>query len=146
MPQMTSLHEVHAELAEEHRRIMALVEHIEAETRAASLPPLLDELHDLLVDHFAHEQFPGGLYESMGAYGPEHADDLKALVREHCIILSNARGLLVRSHVVQGPDEAQLLEDVRAMIEQLRDHEHREHRLVEKLKAGALGKTEKNPT
>jgi hypothetical protein len=58
MPAPRSLRDVHAALADEHRRLMALVSLLESGHDIARLAPMLRELHDLLVDHFAHEQFP----------------------------------------------------------------------------------------
>jgi len=132
-----SLDEVHAELAEEHREIMALVSRIEARGQSEELAPLLKALHDRLADHFAHEQFPGGLYEAMGASGPEHHEDLKVLVREHCTLLSTARGLVERARSVTSAGRDALLLEVGAMIAALRAHEEREHRLASKLRAEA---------
>ena len=127
-----SFAEVRAELAEEHRRVMALIARIEAPCDDAELPELLKSLHDLLVNHFAHEQFPGGLYESMGAHGPEHHDTLKVLVREHCEILSAARALVER---VRAPDAATggLRGEVSEVVTMLRRHETREHELAQRL-------------
>lgn len=132
-----SIAEVHAELADEHREIFALVARIESRGHSPDLPALLKALHDRLVDHFAHEQFPGGLYESMGACGPEHHDDLKVLVREHCTILSSARALVDRSRGLGPHQRAELLVDVAALIAALRAHEVREHKLADQLKSGS---------
>lgn len=129
-----SLKEVHSELTQEHRKIMAWVSRLEGERDVKALPHLLAELHAALVDHFSHEQFPGGLYERMGARVPAYQNDIKALIREHCMILSNARALLERSKGVGPGGESELLRDVAHMLQELGEHERREHRLVEKLK------------
>ncbi len=131
------LPDVHAELADEHRCIMALIARIEAGVDADELPETLQQLHDLLVDHFAHEQFPGGLYEQLGAYGPQHHEDLKVLIREHCLVLSAARALVEQARGANAEAAARLDDDVAALLAMLREHEVKEHRLVEKLKADA---------
>ncbi len=46
------------------------------------LAPLLEELHTPLIKHFSHEQFPGGLYECMGAYRSRYHDELMALAEK----------------------------------------------------------------
>ena len=124
--------EVRAELADEHRQVMALVERIQAPCTAQELPDLLSSLHDLLVDHFAHEQFPGGLYESMGAHLPEHHDTLRILIREHCEILSAVRALVERRRngIDVGSDSRA---DVAEVIDRLHQHETREHELARRL-------------
>ena len=97
--------------------------------------PLLEKLHGLLIRHFAQEQFPGGLYECMGAYGTHCHEELKVLVREHCVILSASRGVLDRALVAGAEDEPGVLKEVEKVLAHLCDHERREYVLVDKLMA-----------
>ena len=137
MIQSRRLADAHAEMADEHRRLMALIARIEAQDSSSGLTPLLEELHGLLVNHFAHEQFPGGLYERMSATDTSCHEEIRTLVREHCEILSTARALLEHCRL-QGQDTgASLLDDVSAFIGTLHAHEQREHRLAERLKQHA---------
>lgn len=135
MPAPRPLREIHTALADEHRRLMALVSLLEAEREISKLPAMLRELHDLLVDHFAHEQFPGGLYEQLGAYGSQHHAELRELIREHCSVLSAARALV--EHAERPQADTRLLCEVAQLIEVLRTHEIKEHRLVRKLQGDA---------
>lgn len=112
---------------------MALVEQLERHSGLAELPTLLEELHRLLIDHFAHEQFPGGLYEVLGAFDSAHHEELRTLVREHCELLSLTRGVLERSRAAGAADAAALRREVDAMIARLREHEQKEHALAHKL-------------
>ena len=121
------------ELAEEHRELMVLVERVRDLRSIIGLAPLLEELHSSLIEHFSHEQFPGGLYECMGAYGSHYHDELKVLVRDHCVILSAVRGLLERTRTADGKDEPALLAEVAEVLAHLHDHERREHALADKL-------------
>lgn len=124
---------VYRELAGEHAELMALVARIDAHPRLPGLLPLLESLHEMLIHHFAHEQFPGGLYESLGAYGSEHHEEIRALVGEHCAILSEVRGLLENTRAAgpaAGPD---LLARRDAVLALVRAHEGREHRLADRL-------------
>lgn len=127
--------QVYEELANEHRELMALVERIRGLHSDIGLATLLDELHTSLIKHFSREQFPGGLYECMGAYGSRYHDELKVLVNDHCVILSAVRGLLERTRSTQSYDEVAVLADVAEVLAQLHDHEHREHALADKLMA-----------
>ena len=131
---MASVHAARSELAEEHRRVMSLVGRLEAMPDPAGLEPLLDELHDLLVDHFAHEQFPGGLYEQLGAYGPRYHEEIRALVGDHCRILSAMGRLRERARGATRAD-AETLRDVRDTVGAIRAHEEREHALASRLAA-----------
>lgn len=134
-PGRARLEEIHRDLADEHRRIMTLVERLERHRGLTDLPTLLEELHELLVDHFAHEQFPGGLYEALGAFDSAYHEELRLLVREHCELLSYTRGVLERSRVAVAADAMPLLHEVGTVIARLREHEHREHALTSKLLA-----------
>lgn len=120
-------------LAEEHQEIMGLVHRLEQHRSLVQLVPMLEQLHALLINHFAHEQFPGGLYESLGAYGREYHEELQVLVNEHCVILSSVRGVLERARLANETQAAEILDEVAAVIKSLHQHEHKEHTLAEKL-------------
>ena len=127
--------QVYDELEEEHRDLMVLVEKARGLRSTVGLNSLLERLHTSLIKHFSHEQFPGGLYERMGAHGSRYHDELKILVEDHCIILSAVRGLLERTRAANRNDESALLDDLASVLTHLHDHEHREHALADKLMA-----------
>ena len=129
----TSFQHVYNELADEHRVLMSLTERIRNHRRVFGLAPLLDELHTLLIRHFSHEQFPGGLYEQMGAHGSSYHEELRTLIEDHCTILSSVRGLLERTRVAGERDAEALLGDVAEVLRSLDEHERREHALADKL-------------
>lgn len=131
----SSFEQVYDELTDEHRELMSLVDRIRAHRSVVGLGPILDELHTMLIKHFSHEQFPGGLYECMGAYGSRYHDELKVLVKDHCTILSSVRALVERTQTPQSQDEPTLLDDVGEILQQLKEHERREHALADKLMA-----------
>ena len=130
-----SFEQVYGELTEEHRALMSLVERIRGHGDTVGLGPILEQLHTMLIKHFSHEQFPGGLYECMGAYGSCYHEELKALVEDHCTILSSVRGLVERTRTPQSQDDSVLLADVEDVLRRLNDHERREHALADKLMA-----------
>jgi hypothetical protein len=133
----TTFKQVYDELTQEHRDLMALVERVRELRSIIGLAPVLEELHTALIKHFSHEQFPGGMYECMGAYGPRYHDELKILVRDHCVILSAVRGLLERTRTADRQDEPALLVEVADVLAHLHEHERREHALADKLMAQA---------
>jgi hypothetical protein len=116
-------------------RIMALLQLLKDAPDSSLLVPKLEQLHTLLVNHFAHEQFPGGLYETMGAFGSAWHDDLRELIRDHCLILSAARGTLERARTSTPHTQHTLRADVLALVEQLYEHEQKEHALARRLQA-----------
>ena len=135
-----ALEQVYGEYAQDHRELMELVERIRERRSIFGLVPLLERLHGLLIRHFAQEQFPGGLYECMGAYGTGHHEELKILVREHCVILSAARGLLDSALVAGAQDESAVLKEAAKVLADLCDHEQREYALAQKLMASQRAK------
>ena len=131
----STFQQVYDELEEEHRELMVLVDRVGELRSTIGLVPLLEELHTSLIKHFSREQFPGGMYECMGAYGSDYHDELKILVRDHCVILSAVRGLLERTRAADRQDEPTLLAELAEVLADLHDHERREHALADKLMA-----------
>lgn len=127
--------DAHAALAEEHAQIMALLDVLKGAPDPSELVRPLEELHPLLVNHFAHEQFPGGLYESMGAFGSNWHEDLRILIRDHCLILSEAGGILERARSSTLDTQEALWADVTALVEHLWEHERKEHNLAKRLQS-----------
>ena len=116
---------------------MALLDVLRSVVDPPLLTQRLEELHTLLVNHFAHEQFPGGLYESMGAFSSCWHKELRELIREHCLILSEARSVLDRSRTTTVHTQGALQAAVLALIDQLYAHEHKEHQLAQRLQSAA---------
>jgi hypothetical protein len=71
----------------------------------------------------------------MGAYGSHCHEELKILVRDHCMILSAVRGLLERSRIIDTQTDPAVLVEVAEVLTLLHDHEQREHALADKLRA-----------
>lgn len=115
-------------LAEEHRAIILLLERLGHIHHPIDLAAPIEELHRVLVAHFAHEQFPGGLYESMGAFGSEHHERVRELVGQHCQILAHVGRLVERARAAK--DAQGLMRDVRQLIALIRGHEQKEHELA----------------
>lgn len=124
---------------------MSLVGVLKDSPDPALLVKRLEELHTLLVNHFAREQFPGGLYESMGAFGSRWHGDLRELIQDHCLILSEARAILERARDAAPAARSELQSDVISLIEQLSEHERKEHRLAGHLQSVALRKGAAGP-
>jgi hypothetical protein len=128
-----SLARAQAALEEEHRALRNLVGRLREVADATALVPLLEELHGALKEHFEHEEFPGGLYQSMGALGPRYAAQVRDLVDQHFLLLAAVRGLADQARRASPPASPALLRDAAALAEQLRTHEADENRLAERL-------------
>lgn len=129
-----SLAAVRQELSGEHHEIHHLAAEL-ATTTPATAGPLLDNLHALLLRHFAHEEYPGGLYDALGATGPAVREDLRVLVDQHFLIVSKLQSLRER---VRRPDEVALpafAADLAEFATLLNSHEQRELEMVGRLSA-----------
>jgi hypothetical protein len=124
-----------AELSAEHDAVRSLVERLRqpyaAPTQAQAT---LEELHGTLKAHFAHEELPGGFYDTMGACTAEHAEDLRVLVDQHYLILSAAHSLKERARGAGAPDQS-FEHELRALVELIAGHEKHEHKLAAELGA-----------
>lgn len=129
----THVKEVSAEIAGEHHRVLALVKRVREAQELDALVPLLDELHDLLMNHFAHEQYPGGFYDAIGAKGPDHAETVSDLIEDHNEMLSRLRNLVERARA-RGPSATEgMREEALAVVDRLQVHEEKEHKLAQEV-------------
>ncbi len=117
------------ELYDEHRTIDALLRRLGYATARHELVELLDTLHGALHGHFAHEEYPGGLYQRLGALGEQNQAEVRKLVDEHFRMLAAVRGMSTRvKHDDEPLDVFQA--EIAKLVTWLEDHETREHRLA----------------
>jgi hypothetical protein len=135
MPDGNPLARAHNDLADEHRSLRGLLGRLREVKDPAGLTALLDELHGKLKAHIEHEEFPGGLYESMGVLGPSHAHEVRQLVDEHFRFLSTVRALADEVRRAPAPLDEHIFKDAAALVEQIHSHEAVETRLAETILA-----------
>jgi hypothetical protein len=121
------------ELVEEHRHLGDLIVRLEATRNPQELAGMLDEMHGVLLRHFAHEQYPGGFYETLGACKPAFRDDLRVLVDQHFRIISGVEGLRQRTRRADAAEWTELKREASAIVAELGQHERRESDLVSRL-------------
>lgn len=120
---------VRDELSAEHANVRSLVGKLrEPHGAPRDVLSVLEELHTTLAAHFAHEEHPGGFYETMGACTAEHAEDLRVLVDQHFRILSAAQSLKERAREGLSPSQ-DFDADLGVLVETIAGHERREHEL-----------------
>ncbi|MGF1615240.1 MAG: hemerythrin domain-containing protein [Gammaproteobacteria bacterium] len=124
------LKEVLADIKQEHQQIFALLDQLKQPCTLDRLRLLLAELHSTLMSHFAHEQYPGGLYEYLGNRHPEHHPVLRQLVDDHNFIISTVRGLLERVQLGDPQSVAGVAQEVAGLAERIQTHELRERELA----------------
>ena len=125
--------DVLADILEEHQHIEALMDRLKEVCPIDRLQLLLNELHSTLMSHFAHEQYPGGFYEYLGARHPEHHEVLRELVDDHNFILSTVRGLLERARLGDPQSTSGVAQEVADLAKRIEGHELRERDLVKQL-------------
>ncbi len=132
-PEGNPLAKAHADLIDEHRSLRGLLGRLREIKDPPGLTALLDELHGKLKAHIEHEEFPGGLYESMGVLGPNHAHEVRELVDEHFRFLAKVRALADEVRRASAPLDEHIFADAVGLVEQIHSHEAVETRLAEQI-------------
>jgi hypothetical protein len=118
---------VYKDLENEHRRLMTLMDRLRAHDSLLGLLPVLEQLRTLLIVHFAREQLPDGFYEALGERAQGRRDEIQVLISDHGAILATLNALLADVKDAASDAEASLLAQVTQLVDQLHDHEQREH-------------------
>jgi len=127
MTSVSHLESIYADLENEHKRVMKLLARLRGDAIGADLLPVLDELRNLLIVHFAREQLPDGFYDALGELAESRRGELDELIAEHAAILSHLNSLLKDVKDSPAIDKADVLDRVSALLEQLDNHEQKEH-------------------
>ena len=89
--------QIQAALHEDHDRLKVLLGRLEDAKDAGGLTATLDELNQLLTEHFAHEEHSKGFYGLVAARSPEYRQELAAMVDEHRVIGRTLQTLVERA-------------------------------------------------
>lgn len=130
MSSLSHLESIYKDLEKEHLRVMKQMDRLRANVGATDMLPLLDELRTLLIVHFAREQLEDGFYDALGVLADSRRDELQVLIDEHGAILSNLNDMLSQARGSGGIDESDLLDRVSKLLQQLSDHENKEHQFA----------------
>jgi hypothetical protein len=130
MSSLSHLESIYKDLEKEHRRVMKQMDRLRANVGATDMLPLLDELRTLLIVHFAREQLEDGFYDALGILADSRRDELQVLIDEHGAILSSLNDMLSQARGSGGIDESDLLDRVSKLLQQLSNHENKEHQFA----------------
>jgi hypothetical protein len=119
------------ELAIDHRRVDELVARLRSSGDLGALVAVLEELDEVLVAHFAHEESPGGIYEVMGVANPALRTPLGDLVGEHYTLLTDIRSLARRGREILEGSHVDLHAEARALADRLMAHEVKEDAIAD---------------
>ncbi|HEU4382547.1 MAG TPA: isocitrate lyase [Anaeromyxobacteraceae bacterium] len=123
-------------IEEDHDRLHQITRRIRQTHDLGQLADALDELNAALVEHFAHEEHPQGLYGILGSRAPEVRRKFAAILAEHARILENVQSLVLRARAAEG-DHRTLSEQAALLAHLLGDHEMRESQVARALLAPA---------
>ncbi|HYQ82182.1 MAG TPA: hemerythrin domain-containing protein, partial [Anaeromyxobacteraceae bacterium] len=121
---------------EDHDRLHGITRRIRQTHDFSELADALDELNAALVDHFAREEHPQGLYAVLGTRGPELRRKFAAILAEHARILENVQSLVLRARGAGG-DHGSIAEQAALLAHLLGDHEARESQVTRAILAPA---------
>jgi len=115
---------------DEHARLRPILASIESAQGLEALVPLLKELHQALMRHFAGEQFPDGLFDVIEQVNPEHANSLRELEGEHSFFMHKVRDLIFHARTPGENNPEELLNGAQELVRKFRVHEERENTVV----------------
>ncbi|HSM14990.1 MAG TPA: hemerythrin domain-containing protein [Thermoanaerobaculia bacterium] len=114
---------------EEHLRLRELLGALAGETDLTRVGDLLGELRELLVAHFATEEGPQGLHQIVEEGAAHRLPNVQHLFEEHRQILVRVDDLIDDvGECLAGPVR-RVVDEVAAIAETLRRHEHDEEAL-----------------
>lgn len=119
-------------LSQDQQRILGLANALGGMATPTELITCLEELHDLLREHFHREELPDGYYKTMGACAVEYRSELRTLMDDHYLLLSAVHGLLRWSREAEDIS-ADIHGGIDAFVVRLMGHEHREAAILTKL-------------
>ncbi len=114
---------------EDHDRLHQITRRIRQTHDLSELADTLDELNAALVEHFAHEEHPQGLYAVLGTHAPEARRKFAAILAEHARILENVQSLVLKARGAGG-DHGSIAEQAALLAHILGDHEARENQVA----------------
>ena len=132
-----TIEQAETQLRDEHKGIHVAAAELMTIKDAPTLVDRLNNLHALLRNHFAHEEFPGGLYDLMGACSLQFRQEVRELIGEHYEVLSTVLSLSKRLQLEGQDGVSDAIQDVAAVVDIVRGHEKREHEMVAKAKESA---------
>jgi 2-methylisocitrate lyase-like PEP mutase family enzyme len=123
--------QVQAALDADHERLEGLVARLAGCRDAGAVTATLEELNQLLTEHFAHEEHAKGFYGLVGARSPAYRQELAGMVDEHREILGALQALVERAKGHAAASD--LAGGCAALSAQLLEHEAREMKLAKAL-------------
>jgi isocitrate lyase len=121
---------------EDHERLHQITRRLRQTHDLGELAEALDQLNEALVEHFAREEHPQGLYAVLGTRAPEVRRKFAAILAEHARILENVQSLVLKARGAEG-DHRSLSEQAALLAHVLGDHEKRESQVARAILAPA---------
>lgn len=125
-------------IVDTHRRIRSDLEVLEKSDEVSEIRIVVDDLPELLKEHFAEEEKPDGLFDELGSLRPVFDSQLEYLRGEHREIMAALEGLHRQLQEADDVSDAGVLEQRHdhilmsavAFVQLIRHHERIESRLV----------------
>ncbi len=123
-------HEGPGGIEEQHADIRKVLLALDESTHLADVLAVLRRLRGVLVPHFAAEERPGGLYESVLAGAPRIAGQLDRLLAEHTELLIELDDVLDEIQTCLTGPVARIMRRTQGLKERLSLHEEAEGEVV----------------
>lgn len=125
-------------IVDAHERIRRDIEVLDKSSEVSEIRAVVDELPELLKEHFREEEKPGGLFDELGSLRPGFDSQIKFLRGEHREIMQALKDLQRQFREADEVNQAGELEQrndhilmsANAFLQLMRHHERIESRLV----------------
>ncbi|HVP69575.1 MAG TPA: malate synthase A [Anaeromyxobacteraceae bacterium] len=117
-------------LDEDHAKLHEIGRRIRQSKEMPTLVRALEDLNATLVEHFAREEHPQGLFAILGTKAPVERQKFAEILAEHESILANVRELLDQAREGKG-EHAGLAAQAAMLSRILGDHEKRESEVTQ---------------
>ncbi len=117
-------------ISDQHKDIRDVLTTLDQTSQLSDVLVLLRELKEVLIPHFAEEERPGGLYETVLTGAPRNAGQLDRLLAEHRELLVELEGLIEQIQLCLAGPVAEAITRARTLQARLRAHEESEGSIV----------------
>lgn len=114
----------------EHHTLRGLVHRVDEHRDLTTMVPLLEELRQLLEEHFAHEEEADGMADLVRVAAPHRMDTVDQLFDEHRRFLADTDVLIERIRACLSGPTQDVYDRAHALAVALHDHEARETELL----------------
>lgn len=119
-----------SDFAHDHHALNVVLRRMLSTRDLNLLIPLLNELHQLLEEHFAREEESDGLYQVVSDAAPQHLEQVRKLLAEHSGFLTTVKALEAKAKASVDDPKNDVFDGVILLCQDLEMHEAMENDIL----------------